>query len=578
VPDFNTLLHDLRSRELARVPGGARVVLSGGCAGSWYFEWFADNYPTPVERHLGIELHADRPEDLPDEVEWLDRSLGDLAPVVDGEVDLVFAGQVLEHLWSDEVAGFLLEAHRVLRPGRRLVLDSPNRRVTSALGWTQPEHTVEFTVGEARELLTLAGFDQIEIRGIWLCWDDETGRPLPLDPDPADDRWTFERRRDEAESRPEDSFVWWAEAERSQAKPDAEALHRRVQEIFARERPRYLNRLRNEIGVVSERGNGRVVATAVGEAGYLVRGPGIAMPAGEWRASFALGLDPTGGGRVRPTDVLGSIEVATARDGAIAVRHLTVEDVGPDGTLRALALPFSLDGTAYGTEFRVRSTGRSGLRAQLHVALEEGEEEPAEVEAEEAEDDDVDVGRPEDAVHQPAATASPPAPAPPPSPPANTSQGQGIGRRIGRALLWPLRRFFDPRFEGLAQHITVTREDHAQLAQRLDVARAEVVEAVEAGADRRHAATAAEFRSAHAELRSAHAELRSALAESRSAIAELRSVLSELQSALAELRNLVEVDMDASTEATTTTGQALADLIERVSNVQAEIREVRRPS
>jgi SAM-dependent methyltransferase len=532
-------------------------VLSGGCAGSWYFEWFADNYPTPVERHLGIELHAPRPEDLPDEVEWLDRSLGDLTPVIDGEVDLVFAGQVLEHLWHDEVAGFLLEAHRVLRPGGRLVLDSPNRRVTSALGWTQPEHTVEFTVGEARDLLTLAGFHQIEIRGIWLCWDDETGRPLPLDPDPADDRWTFERRRDEAEGRPEDSFVWWAEAERSQARPDTEALHRRVQEIFARERPRYLGRLRNEVGVVSEREGGRIVAAAVGEAGYLVRGPGIAMPAGDWRVSFSLGLDPADGGGVRATDVLGSIEVATARDGAIALRHLTVQDVGPDGALRALALPFSLDRPAFGTEFRVRSTGRSGLHAQLHVALEEGD---GEVETDEVDVDgeanEVVVDRPEDVAHQPA-TENPPAPEPPPSQPASSSRG--AARRIGRALLWPFRRFFDPRFEGIAEHIAVTRDDLAQLAHRFEVTRAEVVQV----SDERYAATAAQL-----------TELRTALTELRSALAELRSALAELRSALAEVRNLVESDMETATEATTTTGQALADLIEHVSNVQADIREI----
>jgi SAM-dependent methyltransferase len=77
--------------------------------------------------------HSPRPPDpLPPKVEWLQRNLGDLSPIDDGSVDLVFAGQVIEHLWPEDVAGFLAEAHRVLRPGGFLALDSPNRLVTES--------------------------------------------------------------------------------------------------------------------------------------------------------------------------------------------------------------------------------------------------------------------------------------------------------------------------------------------------------------------------------------------------------------------------------------------------------------
>src|SRR5436309_3922234 len=117
VGDFNVFLHELRSRELERLPGGARTVLHGGSAGAWYFDWFREWYPTSVERHIGVDAFAERPADLPDGVAWLHRSLGDLEPVSDGEVDLVFAGQVIEHLWPEEITGFLLESHRVLRSG-----------------------------------------------------------------------------------------------------------------------------------------------------------------------------------------------------------------------------------------------------------------------------------------------------------------------------------------------------------------------------------------------------------------------------------------------------------------------------
>jgi len=164
VTDFNARLHELRSRELGRLPPGAATVLHGGSAGQWYFDWFQERYTTTVTRHIGVDALSVRPELLAEEVEWLQRSLGDLSPVGGGEVDLVFAGQVIEHLWPEEVVGFLLEARRVLRRAGILVMDSPNRRVTAALGWEHPEHTVEFRPDEIIELLELAGFSEISVR------------------------------------------------------------------------------------------------------------------------------------------------------------------------------------------------------------------------------------------------------------------------------------------------------------------------------------------------------------------------------------------------------------------------------
>src|SRR5205823_4569674 len=87
--DWDAFLHEqVRSPELRRLPPGAKTVLSGGAAGSWYFDWFNACYPTRVERHFAVEAFAREPEDLPSEVEWLPRTLGDLEPVADGEVDL----------------------------------------------------------------------------------------------------------------------------------------------------------------------------------------------------------------------------------------------------------------------------------------------------------------------------------------------------------------------------------------------------------------------------------------------------------------------------------------------------------
>jgi len=105
--------------QLQRLPAGARTVLHGGASGSWYFHWFDDNYPGSVERHIGVEAFGPRPDDLPVNVEWLAPTFGDMGPVADGSVDMVVGGQVIEHLWPQDVAGLLLESRAARVRARR---------------------------------------------------------------------------------------------------------------------------------------------------------------------------------------------------------------------------------------------------------------------------------------------------------------------------------------------------------------------------------------------------------------------------------------------------------------------------
>ena len=204
----------------SRLPGDARTVLHGGAAGGWYFGWFEENYPGTVERHIGVEAFQARPADLPQNVDWLQRTLGDMGPVPTGSVDLVFGGQVIEHLWADDVAAFLVESHRVLHSGGALVLDSPNRRVTEAIGWLHPQHTVEFSVDEITALLTLAGFELEDLRGVVLGYDRARHAFLGLD----DQSLPWQERALLAAERPEDSFVWWLSATRTDRPPDGDEV------------------------------------------------------------------------------------------------------------------------------------------------------------------------------------------------------------------------------------------------------------------------------------------------------------------------------------------------------------------
>ena len=167
---------------LADMPAGCDTVLSMGANGQWYFDWFDDHYGH-IPRHIGVEAYMPRPDVLPDNVEWVEADLASpegVAMLGSGTVDMVFSGQNIEHLWPDQVQAFLVESSRVLRDGGWLVLDSPNRELTADYQWSMGEHTIEFTPDEAIDLLALAGFDVVTMKGIWLCRQD--GELLPLEP------------------------------------------------------------------------------------------------------------------------------------------------------------------------------------------------------------------------------------------------------------------------------------------------------------------------------------------------------------------------------------------------------------
>jgi len=93
---------------------------------------------------------------------------GNLAalPVRSASVDVLATLQVIEHVWDH--AQFVGECRRVLRPGGRLLVTTPNR-LTFSPGRDTPDnpfHTHEFTAAELRELLSRAGFVDLDVRGL----------------------------------------------------------------------------------------------------------------------------------------------------------------------------------------------------------------------------------------------------------------------------------------------------------------------------------------------------------------------------------------------------------------------------
>ena len=313
---FHLANHELRTLELERLPKGAKRVLSVGANGRWYFDWF-EAAVGHVDEHLGIEAYEPKPDDLQSYVTWIPDTADHMTRVADETVDLVFAGQTTEHLWSYELAGFLEEAHRVLRANGLLVLDSPNRLVTEQMLWSHGGHTVELSPGEIVELITLAGFDVDDVHGLW--GSRLNGRVLQLE-EQIEDPAIFVRRAASGREAPDDAFVWWVNARKAPRKPDRSALRTRSKQIFDQHWDTRINR-----GLFPSPGSKQleVAAGSVGRLGETLTFP---LKAGPVELTVALANGSW--------DDLGGFRVDLVTPGDFVVRHLPIADaIRTDKTL-----------------------------------------------------------------------------------------------------------------------------------------------------------------------------------------------------------------------------------------------------
>ncbi|GAA0600486.1 class I SAM-dependent methyltransferase [Kutzneria viridogrisea] len=147
--------HEAAYLALAEHCAGA-VVLEAGC-GEGYG---ADLLAGVAARVIALDYDELTAAHVGRAYPRLDVLRGNLAclPLADSSVDVVANLQVIEHLWDQE--GFLLECLRVLRPGGRLIVTTPNRITFSPGRDTplNPFHTRELSGSELDGLLRDAGF------------------------------------------------------------------------------------------------------------------------------------------------------------------------------------------------------------------------------------------------------------------------------------------------------------------------------------------------------------------------------------------------------------------------------------
>ena len=120
----------------------------------------------PIYRDGGkLRVHVDSPLGP---VRYHYHSMTDLSSFEDASFDLVYSGQSIEHVTPEEGALVARQVLRVLRPGGHLALDTPNGRVTRLMQaeFIDPDHKVEYQPDQLRALLSEAGFELTETKGL----------------------------------------------------------------------------------------------------------------------------------------------------------------------------------------------------------------------------------------------------------------------------------------------------------------------------------------------------------------------------------------------------------------------------
>jgi SAM-dependent methyltransferase len=106
-----------------------------------------------LDKYRSEELGA-----LPANVEFLEAKVPPL-PFADDSFDCVVSFQVIEHIKRDRA--FVEEVRRVLKPGGRFIVSTPNRPMSLT---RNPWHVREYNAKQFGELL--ASFSKVEARGV----------------------------------------------------------------------------------------------------------------------------------------------------------------------------------------------------------------------------------------------------------------------------------------------------------------------------------------------------------------------------------------------------------------------------
>ena len=354
--NFNEMIHEERSKRLKSLPKFSGTVLSADCSGTWYFNWF-EKCTGHNGRHIGLELYSQKPSDLPLNVKWIANSVSNMREVESSSVDLLFSGQNIEHLSPEDLTGFMLESNRVLKDNGLLIIDSPNRAVTQHLGYIQPEHTLELTVDEAVALLTSAGFEVLEVHGLWLVIDPSTNKAMDIFSCKEGELSIDDRNKLAAEN-PDRSFIWWINARKKQP-ANKNKLDYLTENIFWKNYNSFFgSRFETGVGKKNWNWGSSTVKINPNEKGHALYGPYIPLAAGKYTAIFHIKADG-----LLHQQAQSSIKFDVASAGGTMIhctRTLDFSDINSMIGWKEVAVSFSLATYTIGIEARVYCDGFSG--------------------------------------------------------------------------------------------------------------------------------------------------------------------------------------------------------------------------
>ena len=164
VPDENYWFRRHEAAYRALLPYCEGIVLEAGCGEGYGAALIAERAARVVALDYDEQTTAHVARAYP-QVATIRGNLATL-PLRSSTVDVVANFQVIEHLWDQ--AGFLAECRRVLRPGGRLLVTTPNRLTFTPDSDIplNPYHTRELAPSELDALLREAGFEVELLHGL----------------------------------------------------------------------------------------------------------------------------------------------------------------------------------------------------------------------------------------------------------------------------------------------------------------------------------------------------------------------------------------------------------------------------
>jgi predicted SAM-dependent methyltransferase len=127
---------------------------------------------------FAVDLNDDTPQSAAPNVTVFLTAADNMPQFANNSVDVVFSSNLFEHIRAkDELVSILHEVHRVLRPGKRLLVMMPNIRYAYREYWDYYDHHLPLSHHSLAEVLTFTDFDVKEVRSRFLPYTFKTRLP-----------------------------------------------------------------------------------------------------------------------------------------------------------------------------------------------------------------------------------------------------------------------------------------------------------------------------------------------------------------------------------------------------------------